>query len=67
MVKSVTVKSRFLNYINDDDSWKIELFLMTSFPVRMTSPQSDFEWKSRSWVDLSDKKILIGLDQPTAC
>ena len=41
-------------------------FLMTSFPVRMTSPQSDFQWKSRSWVDLSDKKIFDRIG-PTSC
>ena len=40
---------------------------MTSFPVKMTSPQSSFQWKSRSWVDLSAKKNLGGLDQPAAC
>ena len=46
------------------ENWTI--FLMTSFPVKMTSPQSSFQWKSRSWVDLSAKKIfeLIG---PTSC
>ena len=36
------------------ENWTI--FLMTSFPVKMTSPQSSFQWKSRSWVDLSAKK-----------
>ena len=46
------------------ENWTI--FLMTSFPVKMTSPQSSFQWKSRSWVDLSAKKNfeLIG---PTSC
>ena len=45
---------------------KLNFFLMTSFPVRMTSPQSDFQWKSRSWVDLSDKKIFDRIG-PTSC
>ena len=47
--------------------WKLKYFLMTSYPVKMTSPQSSFQWKTRSRVDLSAKKILVGLDQPAAC
>ena len=40
-------------------------FLMTSFPVRMTLQKSDLEWKPRSWIYLSVKKI----DRiwPTSC
>ena len=47
--------------------WKLKFFLVTSYPVKMTSPHSSFRWKSRSWVYLSAKKILVGLEQPAAC
>ena len=45
---------------------KSNYFLMTSFPGRMTSPRSDFQRKSRSWVDLSVKKNF-GWIGPTSC
>ena len=45
---------------------KLNYFLMTSFPSRMTSPRSDFQRKSRSWVDLSVKKNF-GWIGPTSC
>ena len=52
------------------ESWgslqKLNYFLMTSFPVRMRLPRSDFQRKSRSWVDLSVKKIF-GWIGPTSC
>ena len=49
-----------------EDSLKIKQFLMTSYPLKMTSYHSQILLIARFWVDLFEKTVVVGI-QPTSC
>ena len=49
-----------------EDSLKIKQFLMTSYPLKMTSYHSQILLIPRFWVDLFEKTVVVGI-QPTSC
>ena len=49
-----------------EDFLKIKQFLMTSYPLKMTSYHSQILLIARFWVDLFEKTVVVGI-QPTSC
>ena len=49
-----------------EDSLKIKQFLMTSYPLKMTSYHSQILLIARFWVDLFEKTVVVEI-QPTSC
>ena len=45
---------------------KSKYFLMTSYPLKMTSYHSQILLIARFWVDLFEKTVVVGI-QPTSC
>ena len=43
-----------------EDSLKIKQFLMTSYPLKMTSYHSQILLIARFWVDLFEKTVVVG-------